>query len=313
MLNFYKNQDGKISVLENYETGCWVNTINPTKDEINFLHNNIGIDMDFIKASLDDEETPRIDIEDEQTLIILDIPIAEELNRKNNPSTIQYYTLPMGIVLTKDNIITISTGENPIIAEIIKGIIKSANPHLKTRFLLLILLRTAIRFLQHIRQIQKITSLTENQLHKMMKNKEIIQLLELQKSLVYFSSSLKSNEVTVQKLLRGRIIKLYDEDQDLLEDVIVEFRQAIDMCSINTGILTNTMDAFASIISNNLNIAMKILTSLTILMAIPTMISGFYGMNVSNIPLGNFWVVLGISTFVTMIVAAMLLAKGMFR
>ena len=152
----------------------------------------------------------------------------------------------------------------------------------------------------------------EKQLHKSMRNKELFQLLELQKSLVYFSTSLKSNEVTLDKILRGRVLKLYEEDQDLLEDVLVEIKQAIEMCGIYSSILSGTMDTFASIISNNLNIVMKVLTAITILLAIPTMISGFYGMNVSGLPIPEFWFPSGLSLIAVLIVAIILIKSGMF-
>ena len=189
---------------------------------------------------------------------------------------------------------------------------RNIQTNLKTRFLLMILFRIAVRFLQYLKQIDRISSLTEKQLRKMMKNKELIQLLGLEKSLVYFSTSLKANEVTLEKIHRGRIIKLYEEDQDLLEDVLIEVKQAIEMCSIYTSILSSTMDAFASIISNNLNIVMKVLTSLTVVMAIPTMISSFYGMNVSGLPLPYFWFPLALSAVATIIVSIILVKKKMF-
>jgi len=152
----------------------------------------------------------------------------------------------------------------------------------------------------------------ERELHISMKNKELFQLLDLEKSLVFFSTSLKANQAVVEKLQRGRIIKLYEEDKDLLEDVLVEVQQAIEMSNIYTNILSGTMDAFASIISNNLNIVMKILTSLTILMAIPTMIASFFGMNVEGIPVPTFWLVFAIALGFTGVAAFILFRKKMF-
>ena len=139
-----------------------------------------------------------------------------------------------------------------------------------------------------------------------MKNKELFNMMELEKSLVYFSTSLNANEATLQKIFRGRLLKLYDEDKDILEDVLIEIKQAIEMCSIYRDIMSKTMDAYASIISNNLNIVMKVLTSLTILMAIPTLVSSFYGMNVEGIPVPNFWFVVGIALFFVLIATIIL-------
>jgi len=179
----------------------------------------------------------------------------------------------------------------------------------------MLLFRGATRYLMYLKQIDRIASHLESKLHKSMKNQELIELLGLEKSLVYFSTSLKSNEVTLEKILRGRVIKMYDEDQDLLEDVLIEVKQAIEMANIYSSILSGTMDAFASIISNNLNIVMKVLTSITILMAIPTMVFSFYGMNIENgLFLDQFqWFPLAFSAVATGIVAAILVKKNMFK
>ena len=179
------------------------------------------------------------------------------------------------------------------------GQIRNLRTQLKTQFLLTILLRIAMKFLAYLKQIDKLTNLTEKQMQRSMKNKELIQMLDLQKSLVYFSTSLKSNEVTLEKILRGRIIKLYEDDQDLLEDVLTEIKQAIEMAGIYTSILSGMTDTFASVISNNLNIVMKRLTIITILMAIPTIVFSFYGMNVTGLPVPTSWFAVVISIVAT--------------
>lgn len=200
-----------------------------------------------------------------------------------------YSTLPIGILVTKTNVITVCLRENPIISEFSEGVVKGVQTELRTQFVLRIMLRVATRYLQFLKQIDKLSSSLEKQLRKSMKNKELIQLLDVQKSLVYFSTSLKADETTLEKLMRGRYIKLYEEDQDLLEDVLIEIKQAIEMSSIYLNILSGTMDAFASVISNNLNIVMKVLASVTIVISIPNIIAGFYGMNVDGLPLNQFW------------------------
>ena len=225
-------------------------------------------DLVFIKAALDDEETSRIETEDEQTLIIVDVPMAE----KEEDGTVVFSTLPLGVVMTKKGIITVALKETSVISDFKNGIIRGVDTMQKTRFLLLLMLRAANRYLFHLRQIEKASDRSEDELYKSQRNQEIMQLLNLEKSLVYFSASLKSSEATLEKLLRGRIIKLYDEDQELLEDVIIEFKQAIEMADIYTHTLNSTMDAYASIISNNMNQFMKVLTLMTIFMTIPTII-----------------------------------------
>lgn len=311
MLNFYKSNLGKIEELDEFENNCWVSAISPTVVEVDYLINDLGLDGGFVRSALDEEETSRIEIEDGQTLIIVDVPVAQ----KESENTILYSTMPMGIVMFEKGIVTISLKENPVIGEMTDGFVKNVQVQLKTRFLLLLLLRIASRFLMYLKQIDKISNYMERQLHKSMKNKELIQLLGLEKSLVYFSTSLKANESTLEKILRGRVIKLYEEDQDLLEDVLIEVKQAIEMSNIYSSILSGTMDAFASIISNNLNIVMKVLTSLTIVMAIPTIIFSYYGMNIGSgkMPLDNiWWFPIALSASIMLIVGFILVKKKMF-
>lgn len=311
MINFYKTENNQIVSIANFADGCWISAISPTENEISYLVNDLKLDPDFVRSSLDEEESSRIENEDNQTLVIVDMPTMT--NEDNN--TVHYTTMPIGIIITESNVITISTAPNPVIDDIAKGVVKNVHTQLKTRFLLTLLFRGATRYLMYLKQIDRISSHLESKLHKSMKNQELIELLGLEKSLVYFSTSLKSNEVTLEKILRGRVIKMYDEDQDLLEDVLIEVKQAIEMANIYSSILSGTMDAFASIISNNLNIVMKVLTSITILMAIPTMVFSFYGMNIENgLFLDQFqWFPLALSVVATGIVAAILVKKNMFK
>ncbi|MEA5012297.1 MAG: magnesium transporter CorA family protein [Angelakisella sp.] len=311
MLNIYKTENNRLEHLETLCDGCWISVVNPTQQEIEYLTGELALDADFVRSSLDEEESSRIESEEEQTLVIVDLPTAE----RQDENTILYSTLPMGIILTPQYVVTISTRPHQIITEMAEGMVKNITTHLRTRFLLSLLFRIATRYLTYLKQIDKISSYTERQLHKSMKNKELIQLLGLEKSLVYFSTSLKGNEITLEKILRGRIIKLYEEDQDLLEDVLVEIKQAIEMCNIYTNILSGTMDAFASIISNNLNIVMKVLAAITIVMSIPTILSSFYGMNIAGgMPLDQFWwFPVALSVVLSLIAAIILIKKDMFH
>lgn len=284
MLSYYKTIDGKMTALDQVEPGCWIRCVDPTDEEIRSLIRDFHIESDFFRSALDEEESSHIDIEDESTLIVVDIPILEK-NGKN----LAYSTMPLGIIITEKNILTVCLRENPIMTEFAEGMVKNVQTNLKTRFTLTIMLRIATRFLQYLKQIDKLSDKVERSLRKSMHNEELIQLLDIEKSLVYFSSSLKADEITMEKIMRGRAIKLYDEDQELLEDVLIEIKQAIEMSNIYLNILSGTMDAFASVISNNLNVVMKVLASITLLMSIPTIISSFYGMNVDWLPFPNFW------------------------
>ena len=305
MIKYFKTIDNVITQIEKPEHGCWVSVIAPDENEIKNITQEFELDAGFVKSSLDEEESSRIETEEDQTLIIVDYAITET----DEHNALLYSTMPMGIILTAHNVFTISLKENIVLSELSSGIIKNIQTHLKTRFILHILLRIASKFLQFLKQIDKISYFTERQLHKSMKNKELIQLMDLEKSLVYFSTSLKANEVTLEKILRGRVIKLYEEDQELLEDVLIEVKQAIEMAGIYSSIISGMMEAVGSIINNNMNNVMKRLTIITILMAIPTIIFSYYGMNIP-LPLSDYsWVPLGISVMATGIVALILLRK----
>ena len=284
MLSYYKTVDGRMAQIEACEPGCWINCVAPDDREIDGLIEEFGIEPDFFRAAMDEEESSHIDSEDENTLVVIDIPMVEKEGK-----SITYSTMPMGLILTEKNIITVSIRDNSVVDEFARGVVKGVQTNLKTRFLLHIMLRVASRYLQYLKQIDKISNYVETELRESMKNSELLQLLDIEKSLVYFSSSLKGNEITLEKIMRGRVIKLYDEDQDLLEDVLIEVKQAIEMSNIHLNILSGTMDAFASVISNNLNIVMKALASITLLFAVPTVITGIYGMNVTGLPFPSFW------------------------
>ncbi len=306
MINYYKTIDNSLVEINDIQNGCWVSVIDPTQEEIKSIMERFNLDNGFIKSSLDEEESSRVEIEDDQTLIIFDTPMIE----KQTQNTIQYSTMPIGIIITEQNVFTFSLKENVVISEMASGLIKNVFTHKKTSFILTLLLRVAARFLSCLKQIEKISSSIEKQLHKSAKNKELIQLLGLEKSLVFFSTSLKADESTLEKILRGRVIKLYEDDQELLEDVLIEVKQAVEMSNIYSSILTGMMDAYGSIISNNVNLIMKRLTIITILMAIPTIVFSYYGMNVENLPFDNssFFPLL-LSLIVTIVTASILLKK----
>ena len=310
MLEFYKTfEDGITKKIDAPQHGCWISAIAPTQQEIDYLINEIGVLPEFVKASLDEEESSHIDYDDDeaQTLVIVDYPNADEDDAADE-NTLLYTTLPLGVVIMKGYIVTICLYDNLNIEDMAKGRIRGMNTDMKTRFLLLLLLKIAQRFLIYLRQIDRVSSRTEKRLHQSMRNQELIQMLGLEKSLVYFSTSLKTDEVTLNKIMRGKLIKLYEEDQDLLEDVLIEIHQAIEMCNIYSNILSGTMDAFASVISNNLNIVMKVLTVITIVMAIPNIIFRFYGMNVNGFD-GTMWWVPALIAIVACIIATLIFKK----
>lgn len=256
------------------EKGSWVNLINPSEEEIALVNKAIKIESDhFIKDALDDEERPRIETENNQLLVIINVPIIQN-------ATVIYDTIPLGIILTEDHFVTVCLQDADVLKDFATGKVRGMETYKKTRFLFQILYKSATLYLTLLREIEKKTNEIELTLHRSMKNKELIRLLNLQKSLLYFTTSLKSNEKVMQKMLRTKVLKIYEEDQDLLEDVIIENKQAVEMAETYSNISSSMMDAFASIISNNLNMVMKFLTSITIILALPTMLASFFGMNV---------------------------------
>lgn len=297
MITIYKNTDESISsfkVIEQMEPGCWINLVSPTDQELLLIPKKTGVPMDFIKASLDEEETSRIDQDNNGNLmVIVDIPFT---NMEDNSLT--YDTYPLGIIHTEKELITICLKNSKILSDFAEGKVKSFFTYKKSRFTLQILYRIATFYLIYLRQIDKKSLMIEKKLHKSMKNKELIQLLSLEKSLVYFSTSLKANEITLEKMLKMEVMQKYPEDHDVLEDVIIENKQAIEMATIYSNILSGTMDAFASVISNNLNMFTKLLTTIMIVMFIPLIVFSLFAANLKN-PLSNnpygFYIVLGIA------------------
>ena len=300
MIRYYKTIDSKLEKLKSFENGCWVNLVEPTTSEILEVSANLNLDIESIKAALDEEERSRIDIEDNHILILIDIPIDE-----SDASSAHYSTIPLGIIILDNTIVTVCTAQTKILNDFIVGHVKNFFTYKKTRFILQILYKNASYYLHYLRRINKMTIAIEKEIYKSMKNKELVQLLELEKSLIYFSTSLKANELVLNKMLRTESIKKYSEDEDLLEDVIMENKQALEMATIYGDILSRIMDAFSAIVSNNQNTVMQFLTSITLIMSIPTIVSGFFGMNVEGFPFSThpsgFWIVIVITCVMCLI------------
>ena len=316
MLKIYNTnlETNKVEEIKEFKKGSWINLVNPSEQEIKKVCEGINIQEDFIRDALDYEEKARIDTEEDDNtiLFVIDVPIIE----KNEENDI-YTTMPLGLIVVRDDFfITVSLRKNKIIEDFEKRKIKNFQTYKKTRFIFQIFYLNSSYFLNYLKQINKETEIAEYILKNSMKNKELLKLLSLDKGLVYFTTSLKSNEMVMEKTMRGKIVKLYEEDEDILEDAIIENRQAIEMAQIYRDILNGTMDAYASIISNNLNGVMKFLTSITIVLAVPTMISSFWGMNVNlpfqNSPMG-FAIMILIATITTLAVTWWLKKKDMLN
>ena len=306
MIRIFKTIDGKIHQVEEASEGCWLALTDPTATEIFEVARKYHIEVDDLRAPLDEEERSRIEVEDDYTLIIVDTPILEERGEKD-----WYGTIPLSIIVTDEIIITVCLEDTSVLGRFMDGRVRNFYTYMKTRFILQILYKNASMFLHYLRIIDKKSEEVEEKLQESTKNKELIELLELEKSLVYFTTSLRSNEIVLEKLL-------YPDDTDLLEDVIIENKQAIEMANVYSGILSGMTDAFASIVSNNLNIVMKFLATVTIVMSIPTMIFSAYGMNVNlkGMPFAShpegFAIVIVLSLLLSLIVAFIFSKKNLF-
>lgn len=314
MTNFYLTEKDRLTVLTEPKPGCWISLVAPDERELLEVSQSCHVDLDALKAALDTDERSRIDTDEGYTMVLVNIPTVEEQSDKE-----LYSTIPMSILMVGDVIITVCSEDSPVIRAFEQGKVREFHTNMKSRFILQFLYRIDTLYLQYLRTVDKKSEEVEIQLHKSTQNRELIELLKLEKSLVYFTTALRSNEVVLEKLLRTELVKKYPEDAELLEDVIVENKQAIEMANIYSGILSGMMDAFASVISNNLNIVMKVLAIITIVMAIPTMIFSAYGMNVntagmpfSQSPLG-FPIIIAMSVAISVVVSLIFVKMKMFK
>ena len=289
MISFYKSRNGVVEQVEGLEKGCWVNVLEPTADDRQWLLDDLGVVPEFIKSALDDEETSHVDVDEDsgQALVIVDCPFAEDESEAVDASVRQHDTHPLTFIFLQEQecLVTLSLRPNDILAAFAEGKHKDVHTGRRTQFLLKVLLRIVQRYVACLRSINRQIREYESTLRRTMQNSELMKMLGLEKSLVYFSTSLQGLEATGARVRHGRTIPLYDDDRDLIDDVRIEIAQASEMCSIYTSILEGVMDTFSNVISNNLNHTMKTLTVITLILAIPTIIFSFYGMNVEGLPL----------------------------
>ena len=308
MLTIYKTTEQGLEQLDTMANGTWVKAVDPTPEEIQQLV-TWGIDADYINYSLDLDEMPRMERDEDYTFILIRIP------HRQPESDIPYITIPLGIMIKGNTIVTICRYNKEMFKVLANGKYRLLKTGKRYRFALYIFLETATRYLTHLREINRMTEAIEDQLQKSTRNREVLELLKYQKSLTYFATALRSNEVMMERVQRTQIFNYYEDDQDLLEDVLTENQQAIQMTNINTEILSSMMDAFASIISNNLNGVMKALAAITIIINVPAVVAAFYGMNVTLPGEGHplaFLMVLGISFTLTAIATLIFYKRDWF-
>jgi magnesium transporter len=309
MITILKSTDTGLEKIETLADGSWVNLVDPSPEDMATLSHEYQIPADMLTSALDLDETARVEKEEEALLIILRVPCHQ-----GPTADVPYTTVPLGIVLTERVIVTVCKVTSPIIDELVAGHRRGLSTTKRSRFFLVLFLVAAKKFLLHLREINHNVDALEDKLQLSLRNREVLELLKYQKSLTYFTTALKANELMMGRLQKGRIFRMYAEDEDLLDDVLTEIGQAQEMTAISSGILSQMMDAFASIISNNLNVVMKFLTSVTILLALPTLIASIYGMNISlpfeNLPWPyDFAVPIGASVLLAGIVVTIFIRK----
>ena len=317
MLRIYKSEDGgKLIKLKKNKVAAlsWYNLINPTAEEMEKVSSQLKLDPDMLKNALDLDERSRVEFEDGVLSLIVNLPLMDDEG--------QFDTLPCGLAFTSRNFMTICSRDNRIISSFNKNTAKSFDTRERGRFLLSILSKCTQFYLKYLAIINQRTEDIEYSLRKTTKNKALFKLIEIQKSLVYFTTALKDNHLVLLKILRminsptmSKLIKFTDDDIDMLEDVIVENKQAIEMVDMHRSILEGMMDGFASIINNNLNLVMKFLAAITIILSIPTMLASFWGMNVPVPVVGNpygFFIIMAISAVATVLTIIYFRKKGMF-
>jgi len=276
MITQYITTAEGLTEIGDFRPGCWVKVVNPTEKEIASLVSRFGMPIDFLTDPLDVDERARFEVEEGNTLILI-----RSARREPEEAAIPYITLPIGIILTSELIITVTLTEVDVMEEFLSGWVRNHDTRERTRFLLQLCYRTALRFLRYLKEINRMTGTIERNLHRSTTNDQLLGLFNLQKSLVYFTTSLRSNSLMVEKFSYQSVIDMTDDEHDLYEEMVIENKQALEMANIYTSIITGMIGTFASIINNNVNVVMKLLTSVTILISLPTMVASIYGMNIT--------------------------------
>ncbi len=312
MIEIFKSVNGKITPTDYDEKNIWISLTNPTVEEINEIRDRYSIEEDFLKAALDTEEVSRLEQEEDQTLILINA--SQRTN--TDDFELSYTTIPTGIILANNILITVTIEKINSLEMFKKNPKMRIDIGKRTRFTMQIIYEMTAQYLLDLRKIDKYTDDIETKLYKNMKNDYLFNLLALEKNLTYFITALRTNEQVINRVIRYKVLEIYEDDEDLIDDVMIELKQAQEMATINSKVIRSIRDAFSAIISNNLNSVMKILASFTIILTIPTMIYSFFGMNTN---LGLFssgehgtTIILGFSLFISVILYFIMKKKNMF-
>lgn len=314
MIKILKNTEENKKIVETkiIDKGCWIDLIHPTEEELQRVIKETGVDEILLKYALDEEETSHIDTEEDQVLVSFNMPITED-NKKGKV----YTTMPIGVLVVRDDfVITISNATFNLLDMLNKKktIVGEIATYKKTRLVFQLLYITSVEFLRYLTYISKDLEVFEENLSKSMKSKELLKLINYQKSMIFLNTALKTNQAVMERLIRGKLIKVYEEDADILEDAAIENRQAMEMAATYGDILNGMTEVFGTVVSNNLNDVMKFLTSITLIISIPTLIASILGMNVEfpfTTSVVGFYGVMGVTILITVLVTLWLKRKDL--
>ena len=304
MMTIYQWENGGLRETPDFAPSCWINLVEPTTTELEAVLVHTGVPRDFLTDPLDHDERPRFDYEDASTLIlIVHVPCPVK-----GDEVVPYRTVPLGIILVGDSVITVCSAQTPVTTAFLDQIRRVCPPKDKFRFAFRLLWHGGVLFLRYLHDIHQRTISLEEELHESISNEVLLKLLTIEKTFVYFTTSLKADTIALARANTSRQMALTEDDRDQLEDAMVEYQQALETATIHANILNGTLDTFASLINNNLNNVMKYLTAATILLAVPTLVASIYGMNI-GLPFQNhthsFAIVMGFSGVLAVLIGAL--------
>jgi magnesium transporter len=302
MMTIYRWENGGLRDAPEFAPSCWIDLVEPSTTELEAVLSHYGVPRDFLTDPLDAGERPRFDYDDDASLIIVHVPTPVD-----DDEVVPYRTVPLGIIFSGQSVITVCSARTPVTTAFLDQIRRVCPPSDRYRFAFRLLWHAGVLFLRYINDIHQRTIAIEDELHRSISNELLLKLLQIEKTFVYFTTSLKADTIALARANTARQIVLSEDDRDFLEDAMVEYQQALETATIHANILNGTLDTFASLINNNLNNVMKYLTAATIMLAAPTLIASLYGMNIT-LPLQNhphaFQLVAGISGLLAVCIGA---------
>ena len=308
MMTIYRWENGGLRETPEFSSSCWINLVEPSTTELEAVLSHTHVPRDFLTAPLDVGERPRFDYDDEAPLLIVHVPMTIEPEEGDEVEAISpYRTVPLGIILCGKTVITVCSARTPVTTAFLDQIRRVCPPSDTYRFAFRLLWHGGVLFLRYINDIHSRADVLEDELHESISNDALLKLYQIEKTLVYFTTSLKADTIALARCNTARQVTLSEDDRDYLEDAMVEYQQALETATIHANILNGTLDTFASLINNNLNNVMKYMAAATILLAVPTLIASIYGMNLTTLPFMNsthsFAIVMGASAFLALAIA----------